>query len=58
MIMLLQVYQATEKMDNKFSDGHHNMVNEKSDEENAMPLFENKDSSSIKDDQEDGSKPD
>ncbi len=45
-------------MDNKFSDGHHNMVNEKSDEENAMPLFENKDSSSIKDDQEDGSKRD
>ncbi|MGN6349311.1 MAG: hypothetical protein ACTHJ2_02895 [Candidatus Nitrosocosmicus sp.] len=42
-------------MDNKFSDGHHNMVNEKSGEENGIPFFENKDSSPIKDDQEDGS---
>jgi hypothetical protein len=29
--------QATEKMENNFSDGHHNIENEKDDEENREP---------------------
>ena len=49
MILLLSTQQATEKMDNKFSGGHYNLKNEKSDEENRVPSSKKDDPPSIKD---------
>src|SRR6478672_4476449 len=48
-MLLLHIQQATEKMDNNFSDGHDNLENEKSDEENRVPSCKKNDPSSMKD---------
>src|SRR6476661_2248991 len=49
-MLLLHIQQATEKMDNKFSNEHHNMENEKNGEENRGPSSTKAESSSIKED--------
>src|SRR3954453_14464001 len=53
MILLLHMQQATEKMDNNFSDGHYNKENEKNDEENRVPSSKKANLSSIKENLDD-----
>ena len=48
-MLLLHIQQTSKKMDNKFSGGHYNLKNGKSDEENRVPSSKKDDPSSIKD---------